>query len=159
MMRAPVVAISSALLCVGATGCGGGSTTSSTRTVAPRPPTKAAPRLTVPSAAVRRAVAAYARADTPNAVCSLMSYGYKLAVARGQDPLKCTSWIVKRLGPFKATSAAIISTTNAGGQILVVALFGSQRQALFLIRQCGSLKLASIGAPRLHQPSPPTCRS
>jgi hypothetical protein len=66
----------------------------------------------LPSAAVRRTTVAWARADTPRAVYSLMSYGFKVGLRRGQTPAKCAAWITKAIGPFSATSGRIISTST-----------------------------------------------
>jgi hypothetical protein len=131
------------------TGCGSSSTHSSAAnsTRAPATVTQAARATTV----------AWGRADTPAAICSLMSYGFKLGDGRGQAPSRCTSWVTKALGPFTASSTRIISIKRVGGQTAVTASFSGHTETLYLIKECGGLKVASINQPHPNPPPAPGC--
>jgi hypothetical protein len=131
------------------TGCGSSSTHSSAANS-----TRAAATMTQ---AARATAVAWGRADTPAAICSLMSYGFKLGGGRGQAPSRCTSWVTKTLGPFTASSTRIISVKRAEGQTAVTASFSGHTETLYLIKECGGLKVASINQPHPDPPPPPGC--
>lgn len=129
-------------------GCGSSKPTTSTK----------APAAAQPSGAITAAVNAWAKADTAPAICSLMSYGFKLGISNHfhTNPARCTSWASRVLGPFKATSANITKSMQiGGGQTAVTATFsGSKPQTLYLVRQCGALKVNSINAFHPNPPAP-----
>lgn len=117
-----------------------------------------APAAAQPSGAVTATVTAWAKADTPPAICSLMSYGFKLGISNRfhTKPARCTSWVSKALGPFKAATAHITKSIRVGGgQTAVTATFsGSKPQTLYLVAQCGALKVNSINAFHPNPPAP-----
>ena len=150
--RTACTAVAVALASVAMAGCGGShATTHSTTTSATSASGGAS------TAAARATVIAWGRAATPQAICALVSYGYKLGVGRCQSPARCPSWAGKRLGPFTASPAQVISPRTVGDQTAVTASFSGHRQTLFLTRECGALKVASINRPHLDQPHAPKC--
>ena len=108
---------------------------------------------------VAAAVDAWAAAATPEAVCGLMTYAFKLGVAEGKDPAQCASWIVDALGPPDASKATIVSANEEQGQTAVRVTFsgGSTETTLYLVRECGQLKVNSTGQLRANPPPPPSC--
>ena len=100
---------------------------------------------------------AWGKADTPQSVCALMTYGFKMGAGRGQSPARCATWIVHALGPFTATSTRVISTKRVDGQTAVLADFGGHHQTLYLARECGTLKVASVDELHANQPAAPRC--
>lgn len=112
-----------------------------------------------PSAAVRATVDAWAKADTPPAVCALMTYAFKVGVGQPVDgaPGNCTAWVNKALGPFSTGPARIYSVKTLSGQTAVTADLGNNRQTLYLMRECGMLKVNSINKMIPDPPRAPTC--
>jgi hypothetical protein len=131
--------------------CGGdsddGASTSGTTTVG-----------SATTSVVRAAVDAWAAADTPEKTCALMTYGFKQALAKGKDPAQCAAWIASELGAPTATQATIESTSTKGKQTLVnVSFSGGSMATLYLLRECGTLKVNSIGEYHGDPPAPPSC--
>jgi hypothetical protein len=152
---------SSALLCVGLitatvaplTGCGSSKSSTATGTSSATASVAAQP-----SAAVRQTVVAWGKASTPSAVCSLMTYGFKLGAApKGKTPAQCTTWVAKQLGPLQATSAKITLVRTQGGQTVVGANFAGSPKVLYLVPECGTLKVNSVGKYFANPPKPPHC--
>jgi hypothetical protein len=106
--------------------------------------------------ALTAAVTAWAKANTPQAVCSLMSDSFKFSVSHGLPAAKCTSWITKAYGPFTVSSARIISASRVNGQTAVLADLGGNVATLYVVQECGSLKVNSIRFLSQHQP-PSSC--
>jgi hypothetical protein len=111
-----------------------------------------------PSAAARATVDHWGKASTPQAVCALLSYGWKLGAGQGKSPAKCASWITSVLGPFFSASAKIFSSRSVGRQTAVDVSFGNiPPQTLYLVPECGTLKVNSIGTYYPNPPKPPSC--
>ncbi len=101
---------------------------------------------------------AWAAAATPEAVCALMTYGFKLGVAEGKDPAQCASWIAGVLGAPAASTATIASATEVQGQTAVRVTFSDgSPETLYLLRECGKLRVNSLGELRSNPPAPPSC--
>jgi hypothetical protein len=108
---------------------------------------------------VKAAVDAWAKADSPETVCALMTYGFKVGVAKGKDPAQCASWIVSALGQPTASAATIVSTSSVQGQTAVSVRFSGDASptTLYLVQECGALKVNSIGELHANPPAPPSC--
>lgn len=106
--------------------------------------------------AIRRTVALWAAADSAQTACAVMSYGFKYGVGHGKPPAQCTSWINQAYGPFTASPGHVISASKLAGQISVLANIGGHIATLYLVQECGSLKINSIGVFSEHK-SPPSC--
>jgi len=143
------------------TGCGssskhstGAGSTPSSQAGYPKTPVT-----TSPTAAEQATVVAWAKADTAQAVCAVMSYGFKLGLAHAlqASPANCVANATKALAPFKSTSAHIVSAVRLNGQTRITAMFGGRKATvtLWLVRQCGSYKVNSINA---FHPNPPIPR-
>ena len=103
-------------------------------------------------------VDAWAQAATPDAVCALMTYGFKLGAGQEKDPAQCASWIATALGAPKALKATIVSATEVQGQTAVRVTFSDgSPQTLYLLRECGKLKVNSLGELHPNPPAPPSC--
>jgi hypothetical protein len=148
-LTSQTLAASTVAAVLGLAGCGSSSTHSSAANS-----TSAAATVTQ---AARATTVAWGRADTPAAICSLMSYGFKLGGGHGQSPSRCTSWVTKALGPFTASSTRIISIKRVGGQTAVTASFSGHTETLYLLKECGGLKVASINQPQPDPPPAPGC--
>lgn len=140
-------------------GCGGGggaktSTGAPIRTLSVSSATKVPGSTAIATTPeIRALVSAWASAGTPQAVCSLMSYGFRLGVGRGQAPTTCTAWIAKTFGPFTVSSGRVLSSSTIAGQIRVLADLGGHPGTLYLVRECGGLKINSIGTFVQHLPA------
>jgi hypothetical protein len=144
-------------------GCGGSSTPSGPH-ASIRTPTSSSGVATSSSGgahtavtpAIRRVISAWAGADTPQSVCSLMSYSFKFGVGHGQPPAQCTSWITQAYGPFSKSTAQVISASRIAGQFSVLATIGGHTATLYLVQECGGLKINSIGVFNEHK-TPSSC--
>jgi hypothetical protein len=149
---------------VAVTGCGGSSTPSgphaairtatSSSGVATSSSNGAAHTAVTP--AIKKLVVSWAGADTPQTVCSLMSYSFKFGVGHGQSPAQCTTWITKAFGPFSKSTGKVISASKIAGQISVLVNIGGHVATLYAVQECGGLKINSIGVLNQHK-SPPSC--
>jgi hypothetical protein len=106
--------------------------------------------------AIRNLVVSWAAADTPQTVCSLMSYSFKFGVGHGQPPAQCTTWITQAFGPSSKSTGKVISASKIAGQISVLANIGGHVATLYVVQECGGLKINSIGVFSQHKP-PPSC--
>jgi hypothetical protein len=143
-------------------GCGSSHKQPATAPRSSTPTTQAAlpasPPTTSPNAAEQATVVAWAKADTAQATCSLMSYGFKLGIAFAlhASPANCIRNATKALGPFRSTSVHILSALQLNGQTRITAIFGDGRRtdALWLVRQCGAYKVNSINGFHPNPPAP-----
>ncbi|MFL5823481.1 MAG: hypothetical protein ACJ764_08585 [Solirubrobacteraceae bacterium] len=87
-----------------------------------------------------------------------MSYSFKFGVGHGLPPAQCTTWITRAYGPFTTESAHVISASEIAGQLSVLANLGGHIATLYLVQECGGLKINSIGVYSRHQ-TPPSCTS
>ena len=159
MRTGPGRLLAAGLVAAAVGGCGGGSNGT------PRPPVSTAGAVTSPTGtatpitpAMTKTVVAWAAAGTPQDICPLMTYSFKIAVGHGRPPAQCTSWITQAYGPFTVSSAHLISASKVSGQIAVQADLGGHPGTLYLVQECGSLKINSVRYFNRHQ-APPSCPS
>ena len=158
MTRAGLLTLLVTVLCIG--GCAGagnlppaGQVTNRAPVNSPIPVARSAIRVTP---AITRAVRAWARAATPHAVCAMMSDNFRFAVGHGRPVATCPSWITAAWGPFNATWDRVIRAGWAGDQLSVVTALGGHVTTLYLVSECGGLKVNSIGTYSMYT-APPSC--
>jgi hypothetical protein len=99
---------------------------------------------------------AVADADTPSAVCTVMSSGFRFFVGDGSDSeAACRDHVVDKLGPLtRAKDVQVDDIREEDGQVIVHATLDGQTTDYFFVQQDGDWKLNSIGVRQGLGPDP-----